>query len=48
MLCATPRSDDGAGMKNRRWNEIPMVRLNVLAMAMDMLMTRPGSVRASA
>jgi hypothetical protein len=28
-----------------RWNEIPMVRLNVSAMAMDMLMTRPGSVR---
>jgi len=42
-----PRSC-GAGITNRRWNEIPMVRLNVSAMAMDMLMTRPGSVRERA
>ena len=42
-----PRSG-GAGITNGRWNEIPMVRLNVSAMAMDMLMTRPGSVRERA
>jgi hypothetical protein len=40
-----PAPCGGAVSKIGRWNEIPMVRLNVPAMAMDMLMTRPGSVR---